>query len=123
MIAIIDYDAGNLRSVEKALLSLGETPVITRDRKTILKADKVILPGVGSFGDAMGKLKQYDLVDVICETVDQGTPFLGICLGCSFYLPAVRRARGLPVWAFFRERYLRYRNIPDLKFRIWAGIH
>ena len=79
MIAIIDYDAGNLRSVEKALLSLGETPVITRDRKTILKADKVILPGVGSFGDAMGKLKQYDLVDVICETVDQGTPFLGIC--------------------------------------------
>ena len=61
MIAIIDYDAGNLRSVEKALLSLGETPVITRDRKTILKADKVILPGVGSFGDAMGKLKQYDL--------------------------------------------------------------
>ena len=81
MIAIIDYDAGNLRSVEKALLSLGETPVITRDRKTILKADKVILPGVGSFGDAMGKLKQYDLVDVICETVDQGTPFLGICLG------------------------------------------
>ena len=79
MIAIIDYDAGNLRSVEKALLSLGEMPVITRDRKTILKADKVILPGVGSFGDAMGKLKQYDLVDVICETVDQGTPFLGIC--------------------------------------------
>ena len=56
MIAIIDYDAGNLRSVEKALLSLGETPVITRDRKTIRKADKVILPGVGSFGDAMGKL-------------------------------------------------------------------
>lgn len=81
MIAIIDYDAGNLRSVEKALLSLGETPVITRDRKTILEADKVILPGVGSFGDAMGKLEQYGLSDVIRETVDQGTPFLGICLG------------------------------------------
>ena len=81
MIAIIDYDAGNLRSVEKALLSLGETPVITRDRKTILEADKVILPGVGSFGDAVGKLEQYGLSDVIRETVDQGTPFLGICLG------------------------------------------
>ena len=109
MIAIIDYDAGNLRSVEKALLSLGETPVITRDRKTILKADKVILPGVGSFGDAMGKLEQYGLVDVIHETVDQGTPFLGICLGLQLLS--------------FRERYLRYRSIPDLRFRIWAGIH
>ena len=117
MIAIIDYDAGNLRSVEKALLSLGETPVITRDRKTILKADKVILPGVGSFGDAMGKLEQYGLVDVIHETVDQGTPFLGICLGLQLLFA------GLPAWASFRERYLRYRSIPDLRFRIWAGIH
>lgn len=81
MVAIIDYDAGNLRSVEKALLALGETPVITRDRGEILGADRVILPGVGSFGDAMGKLRQYDLVEVIRRTVDQGTPFLGICLG------------------------------------------
>ena len=56
MIAIIDYDAGNLRSVEKALISLGEAPVITRDGENILDADKVILPGVGSFGDAMGRL-------------------------------------------------------------------
>ena len=94
MIAIIDYDAGNLRSVEKALLSLGEMPVITRDRKTILKADKVILPGVGSFGDAMGKLKQYDLVDVICETVDQGTPFLGICLGLQLLFAGSEESQG-----------------------------
>jgi glutamine amidotransferase len=65
MIAIIDYDAGNLRSVEKALDALGEQPVISRDEKTILSADKVILPGVGSFGDAMGKLRQYGLVEVI----------------------------------------------------------
>ena len=81
MIAIIDYDAGNLRSVEKALDALGEQPVISRDEKTILSADKVILPGVGSFGDAMGKLRQYGLVDVIHRVTDQGTPFLGICLG------------------------------------------
>ena len=81
MIAIIDYDAGNLRSVEKALISLGEAPVITRDGETILDADKVILPGVGSFGDAMGRLRQYGLVDVIHDTVEKGTPFLGICLG------------------------------------------
>ena len=94
MIAIIDYDAGNLRSVEKALLSLGETPVITRDRKTILKADKVILPGVGSFGDAMGKLEQYGLVDVIHETVDQGTPFLGICLGLQLLFAGSEECQG-----------------------------
>ena len=95
MIAIIDYDAGNLRSVEKALLSLGETPVITRDRKTILKADKVILPGVGSFGDAMGKLEQYGLVDVIHETVDQGTPFLGICLGLQLLFEGSDESQGV----------------------------
>ena len=81
MTAIIDYDAGNLRSVEKALLALGDTPVITRDRDTILSADKVILPGVGSFGDAMERLHQYGLVKVIHQVVRQGTPLLGICLG------------------------------------------
>ena len=81
MIAIIDYDAGNLRSVEKALAALGETPVVTRSPEEILAADKVILPGVGSFGDAMEKLRQYDLVKVIRRVAEQGTPFLGICLG------------------------------------------
>ena len=81
MIAIIDYDAGNLKSVEKALIHLGEETVVSRDRETILGADKVILPGVGSFGDAMGKLQEYGLDTVIHEVVEKGTPFLGICLG------------------------------------------
>ncbi len=81
MIAIIDYDAGNLKSVEKALIHLGEEAIITRDRKQILSADKVILPGVGHFGDAMKKLHHYQLVDVIKEVVANKTPFLGICLG------------------------------------------
>ena len=54
MIAVIDYDAGNLKSVEKALIFLGETPVITRDREELLAADKVILPGVGAFGGCHG---------------------------------------------------------------------
>lgn len=81
MIAIIDYDAGNLRSVEKALQALGEHPVITRDKGAILGADKVILPGVGSFGDAMGRLRRYGLVDAIHRVAEGGTPFLGICLG------------------------------------------
>ncbi|NBJ91611.1 imidazole glycerol phosphate synthase subunit HisH [Parablautia muri] len=81
MTAIIDYDAGNIKSVEKALLSLGEDAVITRDREVILKADRVILPGVGAFGDAMEKLHFYDLVEVIHEVSYRGIPFLGICLG------------------------------------------
>lgn len=81
MIAIIDYDAGNIKSVEKALVFLGEEVCVTRDREVILTADKVILPGVGSFGDAMEKLHNYGLVEVIKEVVDKKTPFLGICLG------------------------------------------
>ena len=81
MIAIIDYDAGNLKSVEKALLSLGEDTVITRDPAVIKGADKAILPGVGAFGDAMQNLKNFGLVDVIKEFAASGRPFLGICLG------------------------------------------
>ena len=81
MIAIIDYDAGNLKSVEKALQHLGEEVMITRERELLLSADKVILPGVGAFEDAMGKLEKYQLVDSIKMIVEKGTPFLGICLG------------------------------------------
>ena len=81
MIAIIDYDAGNIKSVEKALKRLGQEVKVTRDREEILYADKVILPGVGSFGDAMEKLVNYGLKDVIYEVVDKKIPFLGICLG------------------------------------------
>lgn len=81
MIAIIDYDAGNLKSVEKALVSLGEDCTVTRDAETILGADKVILPGVGAFGDAMEKLHRFGLVEVIRKVAAAGTPFLGICLG------------------------------------------
>ena len=81
MIAIIDYAAGNLKSVEKALLFFGQECVVTRDPKTILGADKVILPGVGAFGDAMEKLHRFGLVDVIRQVTAAGTPFLGICLG------------------------------------------
>lgn len=81
MVAIIDYDAGNIKSVEKALLYLGEEAEITRDRQKILNADKVILPGVGNFGDAMANLYKYELVPVIKEVVAKKTPFLGICVG------------------------------------------
>lgn len=81
MIAIIDYDAGNIKSVEKAFQLLGEDVVLTRDAELILGADAVVLPGVGAFGDAMEKLRRYGLVEVIHEVVERDIPFLGICLG------------------------------------------
>ena len=81
MIVIIDYDAGNIKSVEKAFQYIGEEIVVSRDKDEILRADKVVLPGVGAFGDAMQKLKDYDLINTIYDVVDRKTPFLGICLG------------------------------------------
>lgn len=81
MIAIIDYDAGNIKSVEKALDFIGAEYVLTRDGDTILKADKAILPGVGCFKDAMDNLEKYGLCDVIRKFVEAKKPFLGICLG------------------------------------------
>lgn len=81
MIALIDYDAGNTKSVEKALAFLGQESVLTRDRKTLLEAEKVILPGVGNFGEAMDTLRRTGLIPVIHEIVEKKTPFLGICLG------------------------------------------
>ena len=81
MVAIIDYDAGNIRSVEKAVSLLGEDVKVTRERGEILSADHIILPGVGAFGDAMEKLHSYGLTEVIEESVGEGIPFLGICLG------------------------------------------
>ena len=110
MIGLIDYDAGNLRSVEKALEALGETPVITRDKDELLKADKVILPDVGSFGDAMGKLEQYGLVDVIHEIVRKGTPLLGICLGLQLLFESSEESPGVKGLSILPGKILR---LPD----------
>ena len=81
MVAIIDYDAGNIMSVKKALEYMGADALITRDQDMILSADHVILPGVGAFADAMTKIREYDLENTIKEVVANKTPFLGICLG------------------------------------------
>ena len=95
MIAIIDYDAGNLKSVEKALQFLGQECVITRDFHEIKKADKVILPGVGSFGDAMSQLRKFELDKVIHEVVAEQKPFLGICLGLQLLFEGSEESDGV----------------------------
>lgn len=115
MIAIIDYDAGNLKSVEKAFDYLGEAPVITRDPKVILGADKVVLPGVGAFGDAMGKLHQFELVDVIKEVADKGTPFLGICLGLQLLFEGSDETPGVEGLGICKGRILRIPEAEGLK--------
>ncbi|MGN0423058.1 MAG: imidazole glycerol phosphate synthase subunit HisH [Lachnospiraceae bacterium] len=110
MIAIIDYDAGNIKSVEKAMQLLGQDVTITRDRETILQADKVILPGVGAFGDAMGKIRQYGLEEVVGEVVDQKTPFLGICLGLQLLFERSDETPGVEGLGILKGEILR---IPD----------
>lgn len=95
MIAIIDYDAGNLKSVEKALGAIGEESVITRDFRQIEAADRVILPGVGAFGEAMDKLKKFELDKVIRETVEEHKPLLGICLGLQLLFDGSEESAGV----------------------------
>ena len=110
MIAIIDYDAGNIKSVEKAFLALGENIVLTRDKETLLKADGVVLPGVGSFGDAMAKLKEYELVDTIYEIVNKNTPFIGICLGLQMLFESSEETPGVEGLGILKGKIVR---IPD----------
>lgn len=107
MIAIIDYDAGNIRSVEKALKFLGQDVKITRDPEEILSAEKVILPGVGAFGDAMKKLKEYGLDQVIRKTAGKGTPFLGICLGLQLLFERSDEAPGVEGLGILKGEILR----------------
>ena len=116
MIAIIDYDAGNIRSVEKALLALGEQPVVTRKKEEILAADKLILPGVGAFGDAMERLHQYGLVDVIREAVkDKGIPILGICLGLQLMFERSDESDGVEGLGLLKGEILKIPDSPGLK--------
>lgn len=87
MIAIIDYGAGNIQSVYKALKYIGCECIVTRNKDKILKADGAILPGVGSFGDSMNTMESYGIKDVVKEFVNTGKPFLGICLGLQLLFP------------------------------------
>ncbi|MCI8917470.1 MAG: imidazole glycerol phosphate synthase subunit HisH [Eubacterium sp.] len=115
MIAIIDYDAGNLKSVEKACRRLGAQAVITRQAREILKASHVILPGVGAFGTAMEQLKKYELDKVIYEAVDKGLPFLGICLGQQLLFEGSSESAGVEGLGILRGRIVKIPDTEGLK--------
>ncbi len=125
MVAIIDYDAGNIKSVEKALQKLGQKVVITRDAQTILSADKVILPGVGAFGDAMENLRKYDLDKVIYQVVEKNIPFLGICLGLQLLFEKSDESKGVKGLGILEGKICRIPDCEGLKIPHmgWNSLH
>ena len=125
MIAIIDYDAGNIRSVEKAMAKLGQEVWITRDRERIMNADKVILPGVGSFGDAMAHLREHNLVEVIKDVVAEKKPFLGICLGLQLLYESSEETPGVEGLGILKGKILKIPEQKDLKIPHmgWNSLH
>ena len=115
MIGIIDYDAGNIRSVEKALSYLGEKTVVSRDPDILKSVDKVILPGVGSFGQAMENLHRYELVPVIRDMIEDGKPFLGICLGLQLLFESSEESPGAEGLGILKGKILKIPSSPGLK--------
>lgn len=125
MIAMIDYDAGNIRSVEKALMLLGQEAEVTGDPERIRKADKVILPGVGAFGDAMENLRRSGLDEVIRQVAAKGTPFLGICLGLQLLFERSDEAPGVAGLGVLEGEILRIPEQEGLKIPHmgWNSLH
>ena len=125
MIAIIDYDAGNIKSVEKALQRLGQEVMITRDPEEILNADKVILPGVGAFGDAMVNLRKYHLDQVIYQVVERSIPFLGICLGLQLLFEKSDETKGVAGLGILKGEICRIPDGENLKIPHmgWNSLH
>ena len=115
MIAIIDYGAGNLQSVKKALDFIGTENVITNDPKTILSADKILLPGVGSFGDAMDSMAKSGLVEIVKECALSGKPFLGICLGLQLLFEESEESPEVKGLGIFKGKIKRFPNDMGLK--------
>lgn len=115
MIAILDYDAGNIKSVEKAFHRIGEETILTRDFHEICNADKVVLPGVGSFGDAMEHLRRYELDKAITEAVAKEKPFLGICLGLQLLFEGSQESAGVEGLGILPGTINRIPDAPGLK--------
>ena len=114
-IAIVDYDAGNMGSVQKAFEYLGQRVVVTREPQEIMGAEGVVLPGVGAFGDAMEKLQHYRLTDVIGQAVESGKPFLGICLGLQLLFESSEESAGVKGLSLLKGKILRIPEEQGLK--------
>ena len=125
MVAIIDYGAGNIKSVENAVRYLGHEAVLTRDPDVILGADHVILPGVGAFGDAMARIVKYGLDDVLREVVSREIPLLGICLGLQLLFERSEESPGAEGLCILRGKIRRIpegdgRKVPQIG---WNDLH
>lgn len=115
MIAVLDYGAGNLLSVEKALRFIGCGPVVTADPGRLQSASAAILPGVGAFGDAMSCLRKSGLVRPVLDFIDSGRPFLGICLGLQLLFEGSEEAPDVPGLGALKGRIYRIPDAPGLK--------
>ena len=115
MIALIDYGAGNLKSVQKAFAHLGEPVTLTADKDEILAAQAAVLPGVGAFGDAMASLNQRGLAPVIRSFVETGRPFLGICLGLQLLFEESEESPGVKGLGILKGKVRRFPEDMGLK--------
>ena len=108
MIVVIDYGMGNLRSVSKALESLGAPVRVSGDPQDVAQAEKVILPGVGAFASAMQELSARRLVEPVQRAIASGTPYLGICLGLQLLFESSDEAPGVAGLGVLRGRVKRF---------------
>ena len=125
MIAIIDYGAGNLHSVKNALDFLGADNIVTGNKEEILNADKVILPGVGAFGDAMKCLEERGLVETVKAVAENGKPFLGICLGLHLLFEESEESPNVKGLGIFKGKIVKIPDNGSLKIPHmgWNNIH
>jgi glutamine amidotransferase len=115
MIAIIDYQMGNLRSVQKGFEKVGHAATITSDPRELARASKVVLPGVGAFGDAIHELQKRDLVQPIRDAVASGKPFLGICLGLQLLFDVGYEGGEFEGLGILRGKCVRFQLPPEYK--------
>ena len=125
MITIIDYGAGNIRSIEKALQFIGEEVLLTGDPEKIRTAEKLVLPGVGSFGEAMENLNRCGLTEVIREAAARHIPLMGICLGLQLLFERSEESPGVEGLGILKGEVLRIPDAPGLKIPHmgWNSLH
>ena len=121
-VIIVDYGMGNLHSVRKAVAAAGGAPVVTGDAALVAAADKVILPGVGAFGDCMRNLEQSGLIPVLRDHIRQDKPFLGICLGMQVLFEESEESPGVPGLGILPGKVIRIPTRLKLPHMGWNGL-